>query len=122
MVKNWKVSWNKKLYDYERRIELFKQDQEDTILQSKGFARMVNLPEVGDFVYVSCNKKKIMKCEIISNFIVGLQEKLDECNKGNPRSHTDNNEYLKMKILYVYDKPEILIGCQRTWSKYNENE
>tara|TARA_B100001094_G_C17677307_1_gene551702 strand:+ start:345 stop:593 length:249 start_codon:yes stop_codon:yes gene_type:complete len=80
---------------------------------------MKKIPKEGDYVYVSCNKLKIMKCIIISNFMIGEEEKLDLCNSGTPRIHTNNNTYLKMKILEVYDKPIIFKGCQRTWSKYN---
>jgi len=118
MSKKWRVSWNKNLYDYKCIIELFKKGEQDIIYQSKGGARMINLPKEGDYVYVSCNKLKIMKCIIISNFIVGYEEKTDQCNKGNPRNHTNNNTYLKMKILEVYDDPEDFKGCQITWSKY----
>ena len=118
MSTNWRVSWNKDLYDYKRIISLYKLGEEDIINQSKGRAKMVKLPKIGDYAYVSCDKKKIMKCKIISNFIIGDEEKSDKCNKGNPRIHTNNNTYLKMKILEVYDEYLIFKGCQRTWSKY----
>ena len=118
MVKTWKVSWNKKLYDYKSIIESFKRGEEDIIYQSKGRARMKNEPKEGDNVYVSCNKLKIMKCMVISNFRIGHEETLDIYNRGNPRNHTNNNTYLKMKILETFDEPIILKGCQRTWSKY----
>ena len=62
MVNTWKVSWNKKLYDYNGIIDAFNQIKQDILNQSKGGARMVNLLKIGDYVYVSCNKLNIMKC------------------------------------------------------------
>ena len=118
MVKSWQVSWNHKKYDYVGIINSYKNNKIDTIYQSKGLAIMKNLPKIDDIVYVSCNKLKIMKCKIISNFIEGLDEKNDIHNKGSPRIHTTNNTYLKMKIIEIYEKPTELIGRQRTWITY----
>ena len=119
-VTTWKVSWNKQKYDYKGIIESFKRDNEYIIKQSKGMAIMRNLPTIGDYVYVSCNKLKLMKCIVISDFTIGPEEKLDIYNIDYPRNHTDNNTYLKMKILETFDEPTTLKGCQRTWSKYKE--
>ena len=49
------------------------------IYQSKGNSKMKNLPNISDNVYISCNKLKIMKCKIITNFIIGREEKSDIC-------------------------------------------
>jgi len=118
----WKVSWNKNLYDFQTIIKDFKQGKSDVIHQSKGRAHFkeCNLPAIGDTAYVSCNKQKIMKCEVISDFIVGSEEKEDVYNKGKIRKHASNNTYLKMQIIETYDDPQVLRGCQRTWSKYSE--
>tara|TARA_B110000046_G_scaffold26215_1_gene26106 strand:- start:397 stop:762 length:366 start_codon:yes stop_codon:yes gene_type:complete len=120
MTKTWKVSWNKKKYDYKGIIESYKRGEQDQINQSKGLAKMKNLPTIGDYVYVSCNKLRLMKCIVISDFIIGDDEKLDSYNRGNPRTHSNNNTYLKMKILESFDEPITLKGCQRTWCKYME--
>ena len=112
----WKVSWNAKKYDYKKRIQIFKEQGPHSILQSKGRANMVNIPKINDIVFVSCNKHKIAKCIVESNFISSNEEKEDECNIGKPREHTSNNTYLKMKLVEVFDKPEVLKGNQRTWS------
>lgn len=122
MVKTWQVSWNKNLYDYVGIINSFNNGETDIIRQSKGRARMRedNLPKIDDIVYVSCNKLKIMKCKVISNFIVGYEEKDDIYNRGNPRTHTNNNTYLKMKIIETYDNPTELKGRQRTWITYKD--
>jgi hypothetical protein len=120
MVKSWQVSWNKSLYDYIGIINSYKNNGNDIIYQSKGLARMKddNLPKINDIVYVSCNKLKIMKCKIISNFVKDILEKNDIHNIGSPRTHTANNTYLKMKIVEIYDNPSELIGRQRTWITY----
>ena len=34
-----------------------------------------------------------MKCIIISNFIRGNEEKIDQCNKGNPNNNTYKIKY-----------------------------
>jgi len=118
MVKSWQVSWNKSIYDYIGIINSYKKNDTDIIYQSKGLAIMKNLPKIDDNVYVSCNKLKIMKCKIISNFIEGVDEKNDVHNEGSSRTHTSNNTYLKMKIIKIYDNPTELIGRQRTWITY----
>lgn len=121
MFKNsttWKVSWNKKLYDYRGIIESYRLEEQDIIYQSKGRARMVKLPKEGDIVYVSCNKLQIMKCIVVSGVIVGASENGDRFNLGINRPHSDNDTYLKMKILETFDETIVLKGCQRTWCKY----
>ena len=62
-----------------------------------------------------------MKCKIITNFITGTEEKSDIYNIGENRKHTNNNKYLVMKIVEVYENPEVLKGNQRTWCKYIQN-
>lgn len=117
----WKVSWNKNLYDYKKIIEDYKSGNVLTIKQSKGKGKMINPPFIGDIVFVSCNKQKIMKCEVVSNFVINEEEKNDIYNKGDIRSHSDNNTYLHMNIVEVYDNPEQLNGSQRTWIRFTPN-
>ena len=121
MVQIWKVSWNKKLYDYKKLIQDFNNNHHSGIIfQSKGKAHMVNLPQVNDIVYVSCNKQHIITCTIISNFIHdGNEQNNDDYNLGNTeRYHSDNNTYLSMRIDKIHNNPTSLKGCQRTWCKY----
>lgn len=116
---NWKVTWNKIKYDYQRLINDYKAGIHDgIILQSKGLAHMKVIPVINDIAYVSCNGNCIMKCRIISNFITDMNEKLDPYNKGISRPHTLNDTYLKMQIIEIYDNPISLIGNRRTWTKY----
>ena len=119
MVQTWKVSWNKDFYNYKGIIEDFKDNKLDVIKQSKGLAHMVNIPNIGDKVYVSCNTLKIISCEVISNFEINNDvHESDIYNIGFERRHTGNDTHLKMQILEVFDNPVRLIGNQRTWCKY----
>ena len=114
----WRVSWSKTLYDYQRIIREFREGKTQTIFQSKGRAKMRHLPRPGDIAYVTCAKKRWMKCIVETDFRIGDEEKQDECNIGENRPHTENNTYLKMRIVEVYDDPIELRGVQRTWSRY----
>ena len=114
-TKYWKVSWNKKLYDYGRAVEKFKKGEKKFIFQSKGRANMKQLPKIGDIAYVSCDKRLIMKCEIMCDFMTGTKNQDDDCNKGKVRTHAENETYLKMKICKVYDDVISLPPGMRTW-------
>jgi len=117
MTNSWKVSWNKDKYDYKKLVDDFKQDKISIIDQSKGMAKMVNLPSIGDSVFISCNKQKIFKCKVMTNF-TAYKEPIDNIYlKSDNRTHTANNTYLKIKILQYYEVSEIFSGNQRTWTK-----
>lgn len=124
MVQIWKVSWNKNLYDYKRLIKDYLNGNAEFIYQPKGIAHMINMPKINDIVFISCNKKKIMKCIVISEFATYTKEINDKYNiyTNKNRSHSNNFTYLKIKICEIYKNPEILKGNQRTWSKYNNLE
>ncbi len=117
---SWKLSINSKLYNIKDLITDYKSGNHNGIIkQSKGRANMLSIPIQGDIVFVSCNKQKIMKCKVITNFIeYGNGEKDDKYNIGCYRNHATNNTYLYMEILEIYDNPETLKGNQRTWCKY----
>ena len=116
----WQVTWNPKLYNYKKLIDDYQNSRHTGIIkQSKGLANMRLTPKIGDFVYISCDKKKIMKCEIVSEFITNNEEKNDSYNLGSIRNHTENDIFLKMKIIEIYDNPEVMLGYQRTWVKLN---
>ncbi len=122
MVANWKVSWNSQFYNYKKLISDYKDNKHSGIIyQSKGRAIMKNMPKINDYAYISCDKKKILKCKILTEFVNGNEEKCDLYNLGSNRNHSNNNIYLTMKIEHVYDEPTELKGCQRTWCKYKNN-
>jgi len=77
------------------------------------------VPHIGDVVFVSCDKKKIMTCSVISSFEEDNIGSYDEYCIG-PRetlTYSQNNIVLRLKILEVYDNPEVMIGFRRTWVK-----
>jgi hypothetical protein len=114
----WQVSWQKKYYDYRRLIDDVKNGRHHGFIkQSKGMAKYRVLPQIGDDVYISCNKLRIMKCKVVSEFVVNPQEMRDDYCIGIPGSneHRCNNTFLMMQIVEIYDEPERLLGVQRTW-------
>ena len=114
----WKVTWNPKFYDYKRLINDYRNNGHcGFIKQSKGMAKMRVEPQVGDDVYISCNKMKIMKCKVVSGFVENEREMLDGYCIGALRPHTNNNILLTLQIVEVYDEPERMLGQRRTWVK-----
>jgi len=114
----WQVTWQKKIYDYKKVIDDYRNGRHTTFIkQSKGMARMRVEPQVGDDVYISCNKMKIMKCKVVSGFVENEREMLDGYCIGALRPHTNNNVLLTLQIIEAYDEPERMLGFQRTWVK-----
>ncbi len=114
----WQVSWNAKRYDYKRLIrDYLEGGHTGFVTNSKGMAKMVVLPQIGDEVVVSCDKKKILKCRVASEFVVHEHGAHDEYSIGVPGTspHTHNNTFLMLQIVEVYENPERLNGFQRTW-------
>ena len=115
----WQTTWNKKFYDYKRLVADFKEGRTLEIKNSKGMAKMNVVPRVGDLVFVSCDKKKIMACSVISEFEVaeggGYDEYCININGSSP--HMINNTFLWLKIIEVYHHCDVLLGQRRTWVK-----
>ena len=115
----WQTTWNSKFYDYKRLITDFKEGRVLEIKNSKGIAKMKVVPHIGDLVFVSCDKKKIMACTVISEFEAaedgGYDEYCIETKGSSP--HMSNNTFLRLKITEVYDKCDVMLGQQRTWVK-----
>lgn len=116
----WQVTWNKNLYDYKRLISDYRNGRHTGFIKnSKGMAKMVTEPQIGDDVYISCDKMKIMKCKVVSGFVENEPEMQDDYHTVpiDAMPHTRNNIFLMMQIVEVYDEPERLLGYQRTWVK-----
>ena len=116
----WQVTWNKNLYDYKRVIIDYKNGRHTGFIKiSKGMAKMRVEPQIGDEVYISCDKLKIMKCKIVSGFVDNEQETRDHYHivSSDLLNHTRNNIFLMVQIVEVYDEPERMLGYQRTWVK-----
>ena len=120
MASIWQVTWNKNLYDYKRVIIDYKNGRHTGFIKiSKGMAQMRVEPQIGDEVYISCDKLKIMKCKIVSGFVDNQQEMRDDYHivSSDLLNHTRNNIFLMIQIVEVYDEPERMLGYQRTWVK-----
>lgn len=119
MTSYWQTTWNSKLYDYQKLIADFKANRTLEVNNSKGLAKMKIVPQIGDIVFVSCDKKKIMTCSVISTFEEDKDGSYDEYCIGPRDTHkySQNNIVLRIKILEVYDNPEVMLGFQRTWVK-----
>ena len=116
----WNVSWQKKFYDYKRLISDYKNGRHHGFIeQRKGMARMCVVPHIGDEVYISCNKLKIMKCRVVSEFVENENHIFDNYNimSDELREQHRNNIFLMIQIIEVYDEPERMLGHQRTWVK-----
>lgn len=116
----WQVSWNKKKYDYKRLIcDYLEGRHTGFVTNSKGMAKMIVLPQIDDEVFIACDKKKILKCKVVSDFVIHENGANDEYCIGTPetRIHTHNNTFLMLQIIEVYENPEPLKGFQRTWVK-----
>ena len=82
-------------------------------------AKMKVVPKIDDIVYVSCDKKNIMRCVVVSEFEETENGGYDEYSIG-PResiNHSQNNLCLRLKIVEAYEDPILMLGYQRTWVK-----
>lgn len=116
----WKVSWNHQKYDAQKLMDDFQNGAHTGFIkQSKGLAKMRTLPQIGDFVYISWKKLKIMKCRVVSDFVVNEQEMQDAYHIGATHSHvhTQNNTFMQLQIIEIYENPEQMLGNQRTWTR-----
>ena len=115
----WKLSTNKKLFDYELARKAFKKNGSFVLYQSKGRARMVTVPHIGDKVIIVCDKKEVLKGIVRSEFQEGTMHQDTACpfSKGGDKNHREKLQYLTIEITglgdMVYNR-----GVQRTWSKY----
>ena len=90
----WQVSWNAKKYDYQRLIRDYQNGRHTGfITNAKGMAKMKVLPQTNDCVYVSCDKNKIMKCRVASEFITNDAGCTDEYSIGPASSRTRASGY-----------------------------
>lgn len=112
-TRTWRVNWNSKLYDvnarYNEGIEKFV-----TIKQSKGAAKMVQVPEIGDRVWVCWNKHVRMEGIVVQGFISGIDHQLDTNNIGVNRSHEIPEYFAIIQVKSVIPRPIEHQG-QRTW-------
>ena len=115
----WKVSTNKKFFKYDDARKMFRKNGEFVLAQSRGKAKMVKVPHIGDKVVIVCDKKEVLIGEVISEFMEGTSHRSDECvfSIGGNDNHREIDEYLKIRIIGLGDL-SYNRGVQRTWSQY----
>ena len=118
----WKVSTNYKLFDYKKAQDDFNAKKSVKIYQSKGKARMINCPKIGDTVYFSSNKKEVLIGKVIEEFNEGTLHQQCHYNiKPNNKLpyHQELSVYAIIEITSVGNGQEFK-GVQRTWSKIRD--
>ena len=99
--KTWKVSTNRKFFDYKKAQTDFtnyingKRTEPVIICQSKGRCNMVVVPEIGDTVFFSCEKKKVLVGRVIKEFTIGTNHQNCPYNKetSNTAEHREPKTY-----------------------------
>lgn len=112
----WKLTWNSKYYDYKKLINDYNNERHNGIICQQYQNKKKVYAKIDDIVYISCNKKKIIKANVISNVRKDKQPE-DKYDIGTHNSN--DNKWCLIKIIEVYDNPDELKGNQNTWCKYN---
>ena len=111
---SWKLTWNKDYYNYEKLIDDIKKGSHNgLIIQQIGKFRIKNKPEMNDIVYISCNKRMIMKAVVITP--VFNSNYIDPYSIGT--YNQQSNKFCIIKIEHIYENPKILLGSQRIWAQ-----
>ena len=117
MVYSWKVTWNSKYYNYNQLIKDYKNNLHNGIILQQYPKNKKNFAKIGDIVYISCDKRKIMKCSVISDLI--LVNKIPD--KYNIGLHNYNHQKCcKIRIEKIYNNYIELKGNQQTWTKFKD--
>jgi hypothetical protein len=90
------------------------------IAQSRGKARMIELPKKNDKVAFVYKGEIVMKGIVLSEgFEDGNMHKKHSCNVGNLRPHAENLEFARVEVEEVGLHIPIKPTGQRTWLKFN---
>ena len=121
MAVNWRVMLSSKLWDqaaYERNW--LSQPEVRTLAQSKGTARMVHCPKLGDSVSFVLKGGIVMRGIMVSDgFQTGTEHQEHSCNRGLERAHAEHPEFASVRITEILKVPEeIRKSGQRTWARY----
>lgn len=108
-----------KLWSQERFVnECWPRPECRRLAQSKGRARMVQVPQRGDTVDFVLKGYIVMKGIIDSDgFEVGTYHQEHSCNIGDSRPHAENLEFIWVKIIDITVNEPVLHTGQRTWLK-----
>jgi signal peptidase I len=115
----WKVSWNKKLVDVEIIREAFMKNDEFTLHQSKGRAKMVKVPKKGDKIVFIYDKREVFEGIVVREFQDGTLHQHQHCfaSRSGNENHRIVKTYATVKITGI-GSGRSNRGVQRTWSKY----
>ena len=104
--------WNQEKYE----LQWSEYPESRRIAQSKGKAKMVQLPKEGDAVSFVLKGKIVMKGIIESDgFVKGTAHREHSCNMGESRPHSEAGEFAWVKITEVGLSEPIAKTGQRTW-------
>ena len=93
--------------------------QEKFIAQSKGAARMVELPKKDDKIAFVYKGEIVMKGIVLSEgFEQGDMHTRHSCNEGTHRPHADNLQFARIEVKEVGLHIPIKPTGQRTWLKF----
>ena len=115
----WKVSTNKKKFDYKSARKLFLQNGEYVFHQSKGRAKMCKTPQEGDKVVIVCDKMEVLEGVVERAFQTGTLHQTEQCvfSTGDNSGHREVEYYATIRVVSLGNLTHNR-GCQRTWTTY----
>tara|TARA_B110000444_G_scaffold171569_1_gene160315 strand:- start:732 stop:1136 length:405 start_codon:yes stop_codon:yes gene_type:complete len=103
MSNTWQLNWNKSNYDWEKKMEDSSAHiHERTFSQSLGKSSKPDKIKKGDFVYIVCNSKCIMKGMLLTGFQQYVDINFDKYCIGNINKRKDrceNKYFCTIKII-----------------------
>lgn len=117
----WKVSTNKKLFDWKQARDKFEQQGSYILNQSKGKSVMKMVPQEGDEVVIVCDRKEVLVGVVLEEFKEGTSHQVGECefSQGGNNNHRLVGYFAPIKIVALGNMSENR-GCQRTWTSYKK--
>ena len=117
----WKVSTNKKLFDWKQARDKFEQQGSYILNQSKGKSIMKMVPHEGDEVVIVCDKKEVLVGVVLGEFKEGISHQDGVCDfsQGGNDNHRLVSCFASIKIIALGNLSENR-GCQRTWTSYKK--
>jgi len=120
MAANWRVMLSSKLWDQAAYERNWLSQPEVPLAQSKGKARMVRCPKLGNSVSFVLKGRIVMRGIMVSDgFLAGTEHQEHSCNRGLERVHAEHPEFASVRITEILKVPEeIRKTGQRTWARY----
>jgi hypothetical protein len=118
LITDWIVRWNVKLYDTRTRYEQGLLGPV-TINQSKGRARMRDLPTEGDTVIIAWKGRAWMRGVVKQGFVNGVLHQTDDQNRGDDRPHAEPERFAVLELTSLQEPVQVRFTGQRTWVRYH---